>query len=280
MLLNSTPRRTIALVTVLALMLIPAVIKAVYVTPHAVFIDHSSGSGEVTLGNSSENAEEVTVELKFGFPDTDPSGTPFIRFVEDPGPEFPSAADWIRPFPRRIRLEPGDQQVVRLLATPPEDLPDGEYWTRMIVNARGATVPISTGDTAVRAGVSLEIRLITSVTYRKGDVRTGLSLTDWNATVEGDSVVVWVRAKREGNGAYLGTAGFEILSLDGNLINEWSTPVAVYYPMNRRFAFPLESLVSGRYLLKLALVAERSDLAEGQVLPAAPVVDTLEIEVP
>ena len=102
------------------------------------------------------------VDLRFGFPDTDSNGTPFIRFIDDPGPEFPSAVDWIRPYPRRLRLEPGEKQVVRLLATPPDDLPDGEYWTRMIVSGQGASVPIESSDTAVRAGVSLVMRIITA----------------------------------------------------------------------------------------------------------------------
>lgn len=75
-------------------------------------------------------------------------------------------------FPRRVRIEPGDRQVVRLLATPPADLPDGEYWTRLIVSSHGAAIPLATGDTAVRAGVTLEIRIVTSVIYRKGELGT------------------------------------------------------------------------------------------------------------
>jgi hypothetical protein len=264
---------------VTALALLPAVINAIYVSPHAVFMDHATRSAQVTLGNSGDTPEEVTVELRFGFPDTDSAGTPFIRFVDDPGPAFPSAADWIRPFPRRVRLEPGDQQVVRLLAQPPDTLPDGEYWTRMIVTGRRPAVPIAVGDTAVEAGVTLEIRLITSVTYRKGAVRTGIALRDFSASISGDSLIAWVRATREGNGAYLGTAAFELLDGDGRLVGEWPVPIAVYYPSNRRFALPLEALPSGTYLVRLALRAERPDLMDGEALPAPTVMAPLELRV-
>jgi hypothetical protein len=273
-------RLGVAIATIMALVLVPTVIKAIYVTPHAVFIDHSARSAQVTLGNSSDVPEEVTVELRFGFPDTDSAGTPFIRFVDDPGSRFPSAADWIRPFPRRVRLEPGTQQVVRLLAQPPDSLPDGEYWSRLIVTARRPSAPIATGDTAVRAGVALEIRLITSVTYRKGNVRTGIDLRDMNVSVEGDSLVSWVRATREGNGAYLGTAAFEMLDQERSVVREWSVPIAVYYPMNRRFSFPLESLGSGMYMVRLTLEARRPDLLEDEVLTAPTVVDSIEVSVP
>lgn len=269
-----------ATAAILMLGLVPAVIKAIYVTPHAVFIDHATRSAQVTLGNSGDVAEEVTVELRFGFPDTDSMGTPFIRFVDDPGTAFPSAAEWIRPFPRRVRLEPGDQQIVRLLAQPPDSLPDGEYWTRLIVTARRPSAPIAGGDTAVRVGVAMEIRLITSVTYRKGDVRTGIALRALEPLVEGDSLVVWVRADRQGNGAYLGTAEFELLDRDRVKTGEWSVPVAVYYPMNRRFAFPIRSMTNGPYLVRLSLKTERSDLLDGAVLDAPTVVDSAEVRVP
>ncbi len=276
-----TRRRILAVTaTIAALVLLPSVLKAVYVTPHALFISHGARAGQVTVGNSGESPEEVTVELRFGFPDTDSAGTPFIRFIEDPGPEFPSAVDWIRPYPRRLRLEPGEQQVVRLLATPPDDLPDGEYWTRMIVTGQGASVPIESSDTSVQAGVSLVMRIITAVTYRKGEVRTGITLREFEAAIEGDSIVAWVNAFREGNGAYLGTVNFEVLAQDGQPVREWIIPVAVYYPMNRRFALPLQSLAAGNYVLRLTIEAERPDLRADDVLAAPTVTDSVEILVP
>jgi len=276
-----TRRRILAVTaTIAALVLLPSVLKAVYVTPHALFISHGARAGQVTVGNSGESPEEVTVELRFGFPDTDSAGTPFIRFIEDPGPEFPSAVDWIRPYPRRLRLEPGEQQVVRLLATPPDDLPDGEYWTRMIVTGQGASVPIESSDTSVQAGVSLVMRIITAVTYRKGEVRTGITLREFEAAIEGDSIVAWVNAFREGNGAYLGTVNFEVLAQDGQPVREWIIPVAVYYPMNRRFALPLQSLAAGNYVLRLTIEAERPDLRADDVLAAPRVTDSVEILVP
>ena len=273
-------RSAVVAMVISGLLLLPSVIKAIYVTPHAVFIDHRVRSGEVTLGNAGETPEEVTVELRFGFPDTDSAGTPFIRFVDDPGPEFPSAAGWIRPFPRRIRLEPGTQQVVRLLATPPDDLPDGEYWTRMVVTSRGASMPIVTADTAVRAGVQLEIRLITAITYRKGEVHTSVAISELTGAVSGDSLLVWLGATRGGNAAYLGTATFDLVGNDGSTVREWAIPIAVYYPMLRRFAFPMEGVPRGDHLLRVTLSASRTDLLEEQVLSAPTVVDSLDILVP
>lgn len=260
-------------------LLAPAVIHAVYVSPTAVFMDDGNRNAQVTLGNSSDVPEEVRIELKFGFLDTDSAGTPFIRLIEDPGPEFPSSTGWMGVFPQRTRLEPGEKRVVRLFARPPADLPDGEYWARLIVTAKRAPSPVTPGDTVARAGVSLEIRLVTSVTFRKGNVHTALTLRDLRATADGDSLVLRVGMDRGGNAAYLGTMHLQLADSAGAVAREWATPIAVHVPIDRRFVFPLEGLAPGTYRLRLATEARRDDVQEGGVLPAPPVSDSITVTV-
>lgn len=260
-----------------ACLLAPAVIHAVYVSPTAVFMDDRNRNAQVTLGNSSDVPEEVRIELKFGFLDTDSAGTPFIRLIEDPGPEFPAATGWLGVFPQRTRLEPGEKRIVRLFARPPADLPDGEYWSRLIVTSRRAPSPISPGDSLARAGVSLEIRLVTAVTFRKGAVSTSLALRDLTAVAEGDSLVVRVSMDRGGNAAYLGTMNVDLADSLGAVARQWATPIAVHVPIHRRFVFPLDSLAPGTYRLRLSTEARRDDVQEGGVLPAPPVADSVTV---
>ena len=273
-----TVLRTAAL-TAVAFVLLPAIIEAIYVAPTAVFMDERNGSAQVTIGNSGDTPEEATVELRFGFPDADSAGTPFIRFVDDPGPEFPSAVDWIHAFPQRVRLEPRSQQVVRLMARPPDSLPDGEYWTRMIITGRGVTLPVAGGDSGLHAGVDVVIRLVTSVTYRKGKVSTGVVVRDVTADVEGDSLTVWAHLDRTGKAAYLGTADVELANARGATVRSWSTTLAVYTPMRRRFSFKVDSLPAGDYKVRLRIRAERSDLPAERVLHAPTVTDSVAVRV-
>ena len=259
--------------------LLPAVIEAIYVSPTAVFMDERSDAAQVTIGNSGDSPEEATVELKFGFPDVDSAGTPFVRMIDDPGPEFPSAADWIRAYPQRVRLEPKSQQVVRLLARPPENLPDGEYWSRLIVTGRGASVPVAGADSVVRAGVNLVIRLVASVTYRKGTVSTGVTVRDLAAEAEGDSLTLWAHMDRQGNAAYLGTADIELVNGGGSIVRRWATALAVYFPMRRRFSFPLDSVAPGDYRVRFQLRTDRPDLPADRVLPAGAVADSVAVRV-
>ena len=269
----------IAAAAALLVVVLPALIEAIYVSPTAVFIDDRTQSAQITIGNSGDSPEEATVELRFGFPDVDSAGTPFVRLIDDPGSEFPSAADWIRAFPQRVHLEPKSQQVVRLLAQPPANLPAGEYWTRMIITGRGATLPVTGGDSSVHAGVNLVIRLVTSVTYRKGKVATGVLVRDLTAEAEGDSLTLWMHLDRQGNAAYLGTADVELANAHGAAVRQWSSALSVYTPMRRRFSFKLDSLEAGDYKVRLRIRAERSDLPAERVLPAPTVTDSVAVRI-
>ena len=255
----------------------PLLGNAVLVAPHAIFIDHRTRTAQVTLANPGAEPEEVDLAFAFGFPATDSAGQPYVRLFDEPADSFPSAAGWIRAFPRRVRLEPGQRQVVRLLATPPADLADGEYWTRLIVTSkRGQEVAVT--DTTMRAGLTLELRTIVSLTYRKGDVRTGVAIDAFDARVVGDSLVARLAVHREGNGAYLGVARFAVMGREAAM-HEWAVPIAVYYDMDRRFAFPLTDVPPGSYELRFDLTTEREDIPLEHVLPAPPITRRQQIEV-
>ncbi len=249
----------------------PLVSWAVLVAPHAVFIDARTRTGQVYLINTGTTAEEVTVETRFGYPDTDSAGGIFVRMIDEPAPDAPSAASWIRPFPRRVVVQPGERQVVRLLAQAPQGLPEGEYWTRLVVTSRGAQMAVQGGDSVVRAGISLVVSTIISVTYRNGQVQTGVRLDEFRAEDAGDSLVAWVGLTRQGNAAYLGTTWIRLRDQAGQVVKEWETPTAVYYALRRRFVFPLDSIPPGAYTAQVEVSTARSDLPPANILPAAPV---------
>ena len=275
-------RRTLGIGTALAmaaLTLGPLVSWAVLVAPHAVFIDARTRTGLVYLINTGTSAEEITVETKFGYPDTDSAGGIFVRMIDEPPAEAPSAAGWIRPFPRRVVVQPGERQVIRLLAQPPAGLPEGEYWTRLVVTSRGAQVAVQGSDSVVRAGISLIVSTIISVTYRNGQVQTGIRLDEFRADDGGDSLVAWVGLTRQGNAAYLGTTWIRLRDAAGRVVREWETPTAVYYSLHRRFAFPLDSVPPGAYTAQLEVSTARSDLPAANILRAAPVEQSNPVEI-
>ena len=268
------------MVALAALVLQPIVLDAVLVAPHALFISHTRKTGEVYLVNQGAVPEEVSVELKFGYPATDSAGDMMIAWP-DPGPDDPSAAEWLRAFPRRVRVEPGQRQLVRVLARPPAELPDGEYWSRMIVTSRAVQPAVALNeDSTVQAGLTLELRTITSVTYRKGALQTGIRLDDFRAIPHPDSLEVWVALAREGNAAFLGRVAFELRDINDRPVGSWDTPVAVYYGLNRRFVLPTDTLPAGTYRLHLTVDTERQDIGVEDILPADPIQRSVGVELP
>jgi len=260
------------LLATLALALWPVVADAVLVAPHALFINAREPSGEVFLVNPSDATEEVTLEFQFGYPATDSLGEVGLALIPEPAPDQPSAAAWLRAFPRRVRLEPGQRQRVRILATPPAGLPDGEYWSRLIVTSRSARPPVSvSGDSAVQAGITFELRTITSVTFRQGPLTTGVRLDGFRTALRPDTLEAWVDLTREGTAAYLGSVRFELREPSGRAVKTWQTPIAIYYQQHRRFALPLDSVTPGPYQLHLLVSTAREDIGAEHVLPAEPI---------
>lgn len=270
----STIRRPFvrALAALAGVAVYPLLADAVLVAPHALFIDARSPSGDVTLVNTSDQAEEISLVFRFGYPTTDSAGNVGVPLTDEPPPGQPSAHAWLRAFPRRLRLEPGQQQRVRVTVTPPTELPNGEYWARMVVTSRPAATPIAVagGDSAVRAAVTFEVRTVTSVTFRKGPLTTGVRLEAFRATRQGDSLETWVDLVREGTAAYLGSLRFELRSGE-QVVRDWSIPVAVYYEQHRRLMLAVEGITPGTYQLHLLVSTAREDIGAEHVLPAAPV---------
>jgi hypothetical protein len=202
------PRFTIgALLLALACPAVPAVAQGVLVAPHSVVIDHRTRSGSLSLYNPGEDPAEVTLSTFFGYPVTDSTGEFELRTVERPDLSMPSAAGWVEAFPKRMVLQPKERQTVRLLARPPARLADGEYWARLVVAAKGGTVPVTGVDSSsgVTVGLNLEVRTILPLQYRKGSVATSIRLSRLAAVVEGDSLAVRMRLDRMGTAAFIGT---------------------------------------------------------------------------
>jgi hypothetical protein len=181
-------------------------------------------------------------------------------------------------------LGPKQRQTVRLLARPPAGLVDGEYWARLVISAKGGTVPVSgvADSSGVRVALSLEIRTIIPIQYRKGRVATGVRTSSLAATVERDSIAVRLRLDRTGNAAFLGTLRGALVDSSGKVVATVSSPLAVYYDMEPRLTAPLPvaGLPAGRYRLRIDVAAQREDLPPELVLATPPARDSLEVRLP
>jgi P pilus assembly chaperone PapD len=258
--------------------------QGVLVAPHAVIMDHRTRSGSLTLYNPGDEPAEITLSTFFGYPVSDSAGGFELRTIEQPEPQYPSAAKWIDAFPKRMVLGPKQRQTVRLLARPPAGLSDGEYWARLVVSAKGGTVPVQgvADSSGVRVALALEIRTVIPLQYRKGQVTTGVRTSSLAVKVEKDSLALRLRLDRTGNAAFLGTLRGSLIDSTGRVITRLTSPLAVYYDMEPRVTAPLPAagLPAGFYRVTIDVAAQREDLPPDLVLTTPPARDSLEVHLP
>jgi hypothetical protein len=260
-----------------------AAAQGVMVAPHAVFIDHRTRSGQVLLYNPNTEPAEVTISTLFGYPTTDSVGNIRLVTVERPDSTQPNASDWIQAFPRRLTLQPLERRTVRLMVRPPAGLADGEYWARLVIAAKGGAVPISgvTDTVAIRVGVTLEVRSILPLNYRKGNVATGIVMSDLRGQLQADSMIVRVKLERIGNAAFIGTVRTVLADSTGRVVAEGAMPLGVYYTLEPRIGLAVGRIAPGRYRLRVEATSQRTDIDDPRVLlPITPVRDSVDVRVP
>ena len=274
-------RTTRMLAALLALTPAAALAQGVIVAPHAVFIDHATRSGSITLYNPGEDPVEVTVSFGFGYPTTDSAGSMSVEVSDSAPAGQPAATAWLQAFPRRVTIGQQERQTIRILASPPAGLADGEYWARLIVSAKGGKVPVAgTPDSgAITVGLTLEVRTVIAVVYRKGALSTGVTLAAPVATYANDTVAVRIPMTRTGTAAYVGTARVRVVDAKGALKGEDERALGVYYTLDPRVDIPVGPLAPGTYKVVVTLSTDRGDLPPTAVLPALPARDSVEFTV-
>lgn len=269
-----------ALVAAVVLWLLwPAIADAVSVSPVALFLDHRDRSATLTLYNAGDRAEEIQIGFAFGYARSDSAGQVSVVFTEDPAPAGqPSVVPYLRAFPRRLRLEPGERQVVRVMVTPPADLPTGEYWGRVMVTSRGGQPPIEEQQGEIQMQISLTTVVAVAVNYRHGDVATGLVVEGAEAVETAETVDLVTRVDRTGNAAYLGRVVAEIVGPDGGVIGEHAEDMVAYEPTLWRFSIPKPTagLPAGS-VVRYRFETERAGTLDEDILPAEPVTGSVAI---
>jgi fimbrial chaperone protein len=266
------PRVKTAVVAAALLALTALPLFSVSVSPMAVYLTDRSRDGTITLYNPGSRPEEIRVELAFGYPQTDAEGHVQVPLTPEAPAGEPSAVPWLSVFPRRLVLEPGQRQVVRILARPPAGLEEGEYWGRALIRSRGGQAPIEARSGDVGVQLDVETVVVVAVNYRNGRVVTGLVVDEASARVDGDSTVARIALTRTGNAAFLGRLLVEALAADGAVLSSSEQVLAVYRSMAPRVSLPTPGDGARPVRVRYTLDTRRDDLPPGGALPVERIV--------
>ncbi len=244
--------------------------RAAAVSPMAVYLNDRARTGTLTLFNPGQLPEEIEIGFAFGYPTSDADGNVLLDLVEEAAPGEPSAVPWLRAFPRRLVLGPGERQIVRVMIQPPAGLEDGEYWARALIHARGGQAPIEQRRGDVGVQVSVETVVVAAVNYRHGAVRTGLEVRGAGARKDGAHGVATIDLARTGNAAFLGRLLVEVVDARGRVVASGEDVLAVYREMRRRMELEVPADVVGPLQVRYTMDTQREDLPEGGPLPFEP----------
>lgn len=213
----------------------------VLAAPTVVVLSDKNRTGRVNLENPSASPKEVEVYFSFGIPESDSLGNIELTLQDTNISDPRSCADWIRAFPRKVILPPNGSQVVRLVARPPKDLEDGEYWARIVIRSQeGETeLPMAEQNEQITTKLNMIMQTAISLKYRTGDLAAEVQLRRMDVQMQEKTVQILADLENTGNVSYLGIYDCQLLDADNKIISSTSGNLAVYRRMRKRINLPI-----------------------------------------
>ena len=146
------------------------------VAPTRIVLDGRKGT-EIILNNIGDEPATYRISVEFRRMTEDGNLLP----VPTPTAVDKTTEDMIIYAPRRVTLAPHEPQSIRLIARPPQGLPDGEYRVHVLFRAIPPATPVVQASAEVPKGVQFKITPVYGVTIsvivRLGnlDVTAGIS---------------------------------------------------------------------------------------------------------
>ena len=252
----------------------------VLVAPTSVVLSDDKPVSRLTLMNTSDVEQAVTVGVDFGLPASDGFGNAHPSAADTAGNPR-SAAGWIRAYPGSVVIPPHENLTIRVSARPPGALPDGEYWCRVIVRSQAAD---GAGTSGMQWGSGTRVDLVmqTAVVakYRHGQVEARVELGAAEAVVADDQVRVQVDLKSTGNSSYVGVLECRLRDRSHREIASQRLNLTVYRAAQRTVVLALpegESLPP--YTVDLAVSSGgRTDIAANDIIAGNAISYSLTVE--
>lgn len=277
---GSLLRRAVPMLFAAGLLPAPGLHAQVAITPPVVFLGHAGRFGNFAVRNQSETAQEVTIDFRFGYLTSDSLGNAVMQYDDSAAATRFSMASWVRAFPPRFILQPGHQQVVRLMAHPPSNLADGVYWTRLVTASMPQSMPVDSLRNGVHTQIIFRMDQITAVFYQRGSAHTGIQLGSLSVRNDSAGLQLLIPLTRTGSAPFLGSVAVRIEDERGKVVHEVTLPGSVYFSLVERVLLPRTKLHPGHYTATVRVIAERPDIPRDELLPMVPVMATTTFTLP
>jgi len=175
----------------------------------------------------------------------------------------PRADTYLRIFPRRVTLPPGESQIVRLQFRKPVDLKDGEYRSHLYFRADKTATPLGMASgrhdsTKLSVSITPIFGISIPVIVRSGILNSSVTLSDLSLKMVNDSTYnVQVSINRSGNQSAYGSLEATFVPDQGKeVVVGIANGVGVYTEISKRiYHLPLRlhygtKLKNGKLVLR------------------------------
>lgn len=163
-----------------------------------------------------------------------------------------SAEDFLRIFPRRVKLPPNESQVIRMQYRKPSDMPTGEFRSHLYFRAEKNLVPLGLeqqkpDSTRMSVRITPIFGISIPIIVRNGNLSHKMSISDVNVNAVNDSLMhMSLVINRQGERSAYGNLKVVYQPEKGKAVDvAIANGVGVYTEISRRsFRLPLQ-LTSG-----------------------------------
>lgn len=239
------------------------------VSPLVLFVDNISRSGDMTIFNQGTEPKEISIKLNYGYIDYDSTGKSFLNMEDTVSSKDNSIAPYITVYPKKLVIQPGSSQTVKLMVKNTNALADGTYWTRIITESKDVKKQIDStniGD-KVSVGLSIKFNMVSAFIFQKGKLNTKINLESFSARTDSSKVNLLLGFSREGNSPFFGTSKITILDNSGDEVKTIEETFAGYFKGFKAFPVDKKELKPGNYKAEVILTNDQPDVPDEKKVP-------------
>lgn len=250
----------------LIFLLVPNILLSqIIISPYVVYTDSKNQFANMIVQNESDDAYEIGISFKFGYPISDSLGNISMKYLDNPDSSSLSILNYVKVFPRKFILKPRQRQLIGLTVKPPQNIKEGTYWVRIVTSStKQSNQPLlDTNNTNLSAQITFVLNQITTLLYRTSNASTGIEITDIKYLINDDKLDIISSLKRLGNSPFFGDMKVTVFDKNNNLILSDTQHLKVYYDLFAKSSFNISELKKGEYKALIQLTHnEKEDIPQ------------------
>ncbi len=219
------------------------------ISPNRIVFEGRDNKAELNLINTGTEATTFSVSFVQRRMNADGS----FESIDSPDPGQMFADPFLRVYPRRVTLQPGEAQVVMVQCMRKPNMPDGEYRSHLYFRSEKDYTPL--GSTQEESSNSVTVRIIPifgmsiPIIIRSGAVNVQTSISDLRLESEPDLSLKFT-VNRTGNKSVYGDLKAEYIPKQGKPVELGTVKgVAVYTNLDKRYINLKLNLTPGLMLM-------------------------------